>query len=253
MINSLFKNLLFSLIILFGIQSQAQETNIMVRVKAKDAKFIGTSIGGAQVQIKDSRTGAVLAEGITQGSTGNTEVIMNQPHQRRENLSDEETAGFLAKLDIEEPTFVTIEAIGPINAKQAEIKSSTQVWVIPERDILGDGIVLEIPGFIVDVLSPQRHQIISKDSAVKIKANVIMTCGCPTTPGGTWNSDDYEVKAIISKEGQKVQEINLTYAGEANTFLGEFKGNSGFYEVIVFSYDEQTGNTGVDKSNFIIR
>lgn len=45
--NILFKYLLFSVILFFGIQTQAQETNVMVRVKAKDAKFIGTSIGGA--------------------------------------------------------------------------------------------------------------------------------------------------------------------------------------------------------------
>lgn len=251
--NQLLKNLLFFFVFIFGIHSWAQETKIMVRVKAKDAKFIGTSIGGAQVLIKDSNTGTILAEGFTHGSTGNTDVIMSQPHQRRENLSDKETSGFLAKLDVKEPTFVTIEANGPINAKQAQAKSSIQLWVIPERDILGDGVVLEIPGFIVDILTPQRHQIFSKDSAVKIKANVVMMCGCPITPGGIWNADDYEVKAIISKEGKKIEEINMNYAGEPNTFSGEFKGKSGFYEVLVFTYDENTGNTGVDKTNIIIQ
>lgn len=194
-----------------------------------------------------------MAEGITQGSTGNTEIIMNQPHQRREDISDNETAGFLAKLDIKEPTFVTIEATGPINAKQATAKSSTQVWVIPERDILGDGIVLEIPGFIVDILSPQRHQRISENNSIEIKTNIVMMCGCPVTPGGIWNAEDYEVKAVLKNgEGEKTS-LTMEYAGQPNTFSADFEGKPGLYEISVLVHDAKTGNTGVDKTNIIIR
>lgn len=251
--NQLLSNSLFFLVFLFGVNMWAQETKVMVRVKAKDAKFIGTSIGGAQVQIKNSKTGAVLAEGVTQGSTGNTDVIMKKSHDRWESITDEQTAGFLATLAIKEPTFVTIEAKGPVNAKQATAKSSTQIWVIPEKDILGDGIVLEIPGFIVDILSPQRHQSISENTPIEIKTNVIMMCGCTITPGGIWNADDYEVKAILKNEDGEKEILTMKYAGQQNTFSTEFKGKSGLYEISVFVFDAKTGNTGVDKTNIIIR
>ena len=53
----------------------ATETHIIVRAKAKDAKFIGSSLGGAYVIIKNKMTGEILAKGKTQGSTGNTDLI----------------------------------------------------------------------------------------------------------------------------------------------------------------------------------
>ena len=40
-----------------------QTTEVMIRAQSKDAKFIGTSIGGAKVIVKDAETGEILAEG----------------------------------------------------------------------------------------------------------------------------------------------------------------------------------------------
>ena len=107
-------------LIIFSSNLMAQETNIMIRAKAKDAKFIGTSIGGAKILVKNARTGEIMAEGITTGSTGNTEKIMKQDWKRSETLSDEETAGFNAKLDIDSPQFVTIEAYAPSAKPEGE-------------------------------------------------------------------------------------------------------------------------------------
>lgn len=228
------------------------ETNIMVRVHSKDAKFIGSSIGGARIIVKDEVTGEILAEGITRGSTGNTKVIMEEPRTRGKQLSDEETAGFQAVLNITEPIFVTIEAIAPVNKKQASVTSSTQLWVIPGKDILGDGVVLEVPGFIIDILSPQTHERIEAGEKVEITANVVMMCGCPVTPGGIWNADDYEISAIISKEGEEKKIIQLKAEEKPSTFSGEVDLTSGNYEITVYAFDPRTGNTGVDRTNFIV-
>ena len=38
-------------------QGRDGETNFVVTVKAKDAKFVGTAMGGAQVIIRDRRSG----------------------------------------------------------------------------------------------------------------------------------------------------------------------------------------------------
>ena len=65
----------------------------MIRAKANDAKFIGSSIGGAKIIVRDAVTGEILDQGMTSGSTGNTDKLMKQPQERGKALSEENTAG----------------------------------------------------------------------------------------------------------------------------------------------------------------
>lgn len=247
-----FSLFIFLPLCIMGQDTGGVETRIMVRVHSKDAKFIGSSIGGAHITIKKESTGELLAEGITTGSTGDTKVIMEEPRTRGKQLSTEETAGFEAVLNITEPIFVTVEATAPVNKKQASVKSSTQLWIIPGKDILGDGIVLEVPGFIIDILSPQTHERIEAGLNIQITANVVMMCGCPVTPGGIWNADDYEISAIIGKEGEENKTIQLKAEEKPSTFSGNTVLTSGNYEITVYAFDPRTGNTGVDRTNFIV-
>lgn len=230
----------------------AQETSVTIRAKAKDAKFIGSSIGGAKILVKNALTGEIMAEGVTIGSTGNTDLIMKQDQKRYQQLSDENTAGFTANLDIEEPVFVTVEAYAPFNKKQAMVMSSTQLWVIPGKHITGDGLVLEVPGFVVDILSPQTHERISQDSSIEIRANIVMMCGCPVTEGGLWDVSQYEVKAVITDSEGNSMEVEMNQKEKASTFIAETKLENGLYEVLVYAFDPKSGNTGVDKTNIII-
>ncbi|MGD2218492.1 MAG: hypothetical protein PVJ64_17170, partial [Gemmatimonadales bacterium] len=86
-------------------------TRIMIRVVAHDAKIIGSGVGGARVTVVDAETGAFLAEGVQQGGTGDTELIMSTPHARDMTVYDTEgAAGFLAELEIAEPRVVVISA-----------------------------------------------------------------------------------------------------------------------------------------------
>jgi hypothetical protein len=231
---------------------QAQETELMVRVQSKDAKFIGSSIGGAKILVKNAETGEVLASGMTTGSTGDTGLIMEQAHSRNQRLSDENTAGFLAKLDLEEPVFVTVEAYAPYTKKQARVMSSTQLWLIPGKHITGDGLILEAPGFVIDILSPQTHERVSGNNSIAIEANVVMMCGCPVTPGGIWDANQYEVSAVLSREGSKMSEIKLEAEEKPSTFSAETSLEPGNYELLIYAYDPVSGNTGVDRTNFIV-
>lgn len=240
------------LTVIFATSAVAQETNVMIRVQSKDAKFIGTTIGGAKVVVKDDLTGKILAEGITTGSTGDTGLIMEQPRQRGKEITNENTAGFLAKLEITEPVFVTIEANAPVNKKQARVRSTTQLWIIPGKNITGDGIVLEVPGFVVDILSPQTHETIGAHKEIFIVANVVLMCGCPTTSGGIWNADNYEINAIITREGKDARTIPLIVKDKPSTFSGKTLLSSGNYEITVYAFDPLTGNTGLDKTNIIV-
>lgn len=236
----------------------AQSTKVVVRARAKDAKFIGTGIGGAYVVIRHDLTGEILAQGLTTGTSGNTDLMLKTPHQRYDRLTDDQTARFEANLKLDAPTFVTIEATAPINRKSAAVKASTQLWLIPGKAIDGEGIILEIPGFMLDILEPQTHQVLSlnalKDSQIKLKINLVMMCGCVITKGGVWNSEQIEVKAFVKKDGVARGEVPLNFAGMDNIFEGSLPiKEKGMYEVQIYAYDRITKNTGLDRMNFVIQ
>jgi hypothetical protein len=130
---------------------------------------------------------------------------------------------------------------------------STQ-WVIPGRNVSGgDGWLLEAPGFVVDVLSPPAHvRIPGKVTAVPVTANVVMMCGCPIEPGGLWDADKFDVKAIVKRNGERIGEVDLAYAGTTSQFAGSVPVEEpGLYEVTVYAYDPGNGNTGLDRTTFI--
>ncbi|WP_159466657.1 hypothetical protein [Dyadobacter sp. 3J3] len=236
----------------------AQPTKLVIRAKAKDAKFIGTGIGGAHVIVKNEMTGEILAKGLTTGTSGNTDLILKMPHKRNDRLTDDKTAKFEASINILEPTFVTVEVIAPVNRKSSAIKASTQLWLIPGKDIDEEGIVLDMPGFILDILEPQTHRILilekMGEKKVKIKINLTMLCGCAVTKGGVWDSEQIEVKALVKKDGIKYKDVTLGITSVDNIFEGILDVNAlGMYEIQVYGYDKITKNTGVDRINFVIQ
>ena len=232
----------------------AQTTTLVVRAKARDAKFIGSSIGGARIIVREATSGEILAEGFTSGSTGNTQRIMKDPQVRHQPLSDAETAGFTAQLDLERPTFVTVEGYAPWQQPQARAKVSTQLWLIPGKDITGDGLVLDFPGFVVNILNPQTHERLATGDSIPVTANVVMMCGCPVTEGGLWDASQYEVQALLSKDGEKIASIPLQQKDKPSTFTGQLPAREpGLYEVSVYAYDPKTGNTGLATTNYIVQ
>ncbi len=155
------------LFVLLAFNLSAQTTKVTIRALAKDAKFIGTGIGGALVTVKDHYTQEILAKGYTEGASGNTDKIVKAPKARYAQITDEATAKFVASINVQEPTLVDIDVIAPFGRRNATVKSSTQIWVIPGKDILGDGIVLEIPGFIVDIVKPNTHETVSVEKMAR--------------------------------------------------------------------------------------
>lgn len=233
-------------------QSQAEATTIVVRAQSKDAKFIGSSMGGAHITITHTATGELLAEGITEGSTGDTGKLVIEPRERYGTLGTPGAAKFETDLHLKEPTLVTISATAPFAKRQAWATTSTQVWLLPGKHITGDGIILEIPGFVVDVLSPQTHQTLTEEE-ITIRANVVMMCGCPTSEGGLWDSSDYEIEAIIRKGGEIIDTVPVEFTGQTSTYEATYRASgSGAYEIMVTAYHTATGNTGVDKTTVVI-
>lgn len=152
----------------------AEETPVTVRVLSRDAKFIGTSMGGAQVTIRDAETGELLAEGVTEGSTGDTGRLMGTPRERGAVVSTPGSAAFETVLDLDRPTLLEITAHGPLAQRQAAVSASTTRWVLPGKGLAtGDGVVLELAGFAVDVLAPPAHSIVAGQE-VEVRINLVM-------------------------------------------------------------------------------
>ena len=166
------------LIALAGVLSfsllDAAPTRIVVRAKSKDAKFIGTSVGGARVVIKDSETGKILSEGLTSGGTGNTRKIMTDPKTRFGRITDASTAKFEAVINIEEPRLVTVEVDAPYGMKPKMVSSSTQVWLIPGKDISGEGLILEIPGFSINASAAGNIRMAGTEAVIPIQSRIVM-------------------------------------------------------------------------------
>ena len=206
-----------------GLALQAQTpTRVTVRVVARDAKIIGSGVGGARVTIVDAGTGAVLAEGLQEGGTGDTGLIMRTAHARDMTVYDTEgAAGFLAELEIAEPTIVVISAAGPLGYPQAIQTASKQMLVVPGRHIEGDGVVLELHGFIVEILSPEPLTPVGERFDLRVRVRGM--CGCGIEPGGLWDADRKEFVARLKADGQVVSSTNLEYAGQTSLFRGRLE------------------------------
>lgn len=231
----------------------AAETQVVVRVLAKDAKFIGTSMGGAMVEIRNADTGDVLASGLTQGGTGDTGLIMNSAHGRGQAIG-EGAALFSATLDIAEPTRIQISAEGPAGLPESANRVSLSQWLLPGKHLNnGDGVMLEMPGFALEALAPAAGASLPVGSDVTVAVKMVMMCGCPIMPGGLWDADKIELSARVLVDGKPLGDWPLQFAGEASQFHVQVPAaRAGEYQVVVTAYDTVTGNTGLQRISYLV-
>jgi hypothetical protein len=150
-------------------------TKVVVRVVAKDAQVIGSGVGGALVRIKNLETGEVLVEGKQEGGTGSTDRIMIQPHRRGETIYGTFGAAYFeAKIPLEWPTQVEIYAEAPLGYPHAMQKGSKTLLLIPGRHIVGEGVIIELNGLIVNVLNPSPKETLKKGEEVLVRSEVRM-------------------------------------------------------------------------------
>jgi len=235
-------------------QPAGKETKVMVRAIARDAKIIGKGVGGARITIREVSSGKLLAAGMLQDGTGETSLIIEKPHVRGEQIYDTPGAsGFLAVLNLERPTVVEVTAEGPLGSPDATQRSSKTMLLVPGEDVLGDGIVLEIHGFIVKTLAPQMGSQVKVGSPFEVKATVNMACGCPTEPGGHWDSNKFRVVARLIREGNVETEVPMKYAGVLNTYSGSVPvTTAGQVELQILAMDPVNANFGLTHEDLTI-
>lgn len=244
-------------------------TNITVRVIAKGGKFLGADIGGAFVIIRNAQTGEILAQGNTIGGSGDLK-LMDISITRQQQLPTDDASAFTATLHLTEPVLLKVTARGPSAGLQSINEVSATQWVIPGKDIPAknisdkkgrDGLLLELPGLLVQVQSPATHFNAGAAgvTCIPFEANVTMMCGCPITANGPWMYTDFEAGAIISlinTDGTKrvMETVPLTFTGTTSQFTGQWKIPApGYYEAVVYAYQASNGNSGMGKVSFFIQ
>lgn len=228
--------------------SYAETTQIMIRAMANDAKYIGTSVGGVRVMVKDAETDQLLDEGWINGGTGDTDRLIKNPIHRGDVLSDRNTAGYLATVDIDTPRLVKITVLGPYAYRQSLQEASITTWIIPGKDLLGDGISIKMPGFITDGWTQ-----VLQGGVVEFYLDASLLCGCPIKKNGLWDPKNYEAKAILMQDEKKIDEIPLSFTGPIGIFSAKTQlKESGHYKAILYVIDTKTGNVGVDRTMFEI-
>ena len=234
----------------------AEPTEVVVRVLSKDAKFVGTSMGGVRINLRNVETGELLATGLTAGSTGDTSKIMKSDRKRNVPISTDGSAAFSATLDIDRPVLVEARAFGPLGQRQAANTVSSTMWVVPGRPVTGgDGWVLQLAGFSVDVLAPPSHiKLTGAPQDVEVRANVTMMCGCPIEPEGLWDANRFEVAILLERNGRPAGTLPMEYAGSTSQFRAQVQiTEPGAYQVTVFAHDPGNGNTGLDRTTFVVK
>jgi len=252
-----FTAITFALLILVSplfAQTGGKETKVMIRAIARDAKVIGTHVGGARITVRDTSTGEILAQGMQQGGTGDTDVIMKKPHTRGMSVyNSADASGFLAVLHLDKPTVVEISAEGPLGNAQATQGSSKTMLLIPGEDVLGEGILLEIHGFIITPLAPLQDAKVKAGSPFEVRATVTMACGCPTEPDGLWDANKIHVVARLLRDGKVESEIPMSYAGVQNTFHTDVPVTAaGPLELQVLAMDPGSANFGMTREAIAI-
>lgn len=235
-----------------GLSAQEVPTDVVVRAVAHDAKVVGSSVGGARITITDAESGDVLAEGVQEGGTGDTDLIMRQPHGRRGTIyGTSDAAAFRATLHLEAPTVVEVTAEGPLGTPHAARTASRSLLLLPGRDVTGEGVVLELQGLAVQIGAPDEAAAPPRPGGeIPVRVTVEMMCGCPFTPGGLWDADSVDVTARLSRDGRTVADADLRYAGEPSTFGATLPAPAepGAYRLVVTAAQEDADNFGVART-----
>lgn len=183
----------------------AVPTPVTVRVLSQGAKFIGTGMGGVEVELADAATGKTLATGRIEGGTGDTAKIMPGA-PRGTPMADEKSAKFDTMLDINEPRAIRVTVKGPFKPAGVAVTATTTRWLLPGQPVVGDGWVVELQGL---ALTAHRE-------GGQVVADVSMLCGCPIAPGTLWDEKRFELKAWVGGSA-----VPLKWAGQTGRFAAE--------------------------------
>lgn len=233
-----------------------QPTTVLVRVVAHGAMVLGRDVGGARVTITDIASGRVLATGLQQGDAGDQNQIMRTPHMMEEPIySSRPSAAFTTTVELQKPTLVEISAEGPLAYPASLQKTSKTIVLIPGQNLTGDGIVLHLSGYLVQIEQPRfRGPLIAKDD-VKLRASIRTLSGSLVRPHGDWDSRKIRIYGEVLIGDRVIERLQMFYddgsrAFEAPFFVPPSKDVPDGITLRVIATDLSTGNSGMDQANY---
>ena len=255
--------LLLSLFPSFAILTQGQEfptssfngpqpTTVLVRVVAQGAMVLGREVGGARVTITDVETGQILATGLQQGEAGDQNHIMRTPRMMEEPIySSRPSASFTARMELHKPTLVEIAAEGPLAYPASLQKASKRLLLIPGQDLMHDGIVLHISGYIVQIERPTPQEALIAKDDVTLRASVRTLSGSLVRPHGDWDSRKIRIYGEVVIGDRTIERLQMFYDEGSRTFEAPFfvppsHTVSDGISLRVIATDLSTGNAGMD-------
>jgi len=168
------------------------------------------------------------------------------PDARGKRYDTEGAAGFQAELMLSRPTLVTVTGTGPLDYPQATGSASKTLLLLPGHHVEGDGILLELNGFIVEVISPEPVDPV--EGEVLVRARVRLVCGCVLEPGGLWDSETKVFLARLKANGEVVSTSPLHFRGQPSVFEGAVTVPTALrgaeLELEVLAADSAMGNFG---------
>lgn len=208
----------------------AEPTRVEVSVLAHGAKFIGDKTGGARIVIAELQSGEVLAEGVTRGGTGDTDLIMRDSHGHWADVADDSAASFNTTLDIDEPVQLAITASGPVHASGEPARTSMVTWLLPGEDMAGENrMLLELHGYLVTL----EKEAIRADGTGHVVVDLALLCGCPVIPDGLWDANRIDMHArLVGEHGSDV--VDLEHTGQGTLYKAGFTGAVGKPEAVEF-------------------
>lgn len=244
---------LYALLALVGMagSARAERTDVEVRVIARGTKFLGGYMAPVRVVLTDADTGEILAQGLTAGTTGNTQKIMGGG---RAKVSTDDSAAFRTSLDIDRPRRVALSVTGPLSQPQATNTATSTQWILPGRHLTArDGWLMELPGLIVDLASPVAYEWIQAGEAVPLRAGVAMLCGCAISASGPWHAGDTEVEVHVTVNGAEAQRHLLQFDPDTAMFGVDIPTHGpGLYELEVRAWMGPSNNAGVAHTAFFV-
>jgi len=79
-----------------------------------------------------------------------------------------------AEIPLEKPTPVEIYTEAPLDYLHSMQKSSKTLTLIPGKHILGDGVIIELNGLIVNTISPSSKESLKEGEKVVAQVEVKM-------------------------------------------------------------------------------
>jgi hypothetical protein len=231
-------------------------TTVVVRVVAHRSLVLGHEVGGARVTITDLATGQRLASGTQQGEPGDQRQIMRTPHLMEEPIySGRPAASFTTTLELARPTLVEISAEGPLAFPSALQRASETVLLIPGQDLTGDGIVLRLYGYLVQVEHPVPGESLIAKEDVMLRASVRTLSGSLVQPHGDWDSRKIRIYGELLIGDRVVERLQMFYAGEKSRFEAPFfvplsKEAPDGITLRVIAADAANGNFGLGSARY---